>query len=242
MLLVGRAGILGKRLPQRQMLRLGAVRQPRGVGGEKSERGAGVLAVLGDVEVHAAHQVPCRIAALQELLHAAFGFGQLGVESCVQFPPQIAEHRASEVFRAGHGRGAQRQALQFLLQGAGNAGARRTRIAFLPGTERGDEARAELAPVGIHRRQRRPGFVRAKKEEPVPRSAFERPLQTQCQRAIEGRSGVVASQRQPAVRGETQTERGGVHVATLQLSRTKRGQTPSSGWIRQSGRPGSSQP
>ena len=64
----------------------------------------------------------------------------------------------------------------------------------------------------------------------------------QCQRAIEGRSGVVASQRQPAVRGETQTERGGVHVATLQLSRTKRGQTPSSGWIRQSGRPGSSQP
>ena len=53
-------------LPQRKMLRLGVRRQPRGISRQKSEGRCFVLAVFGQVEVHAADKVPRRVAAFQE--------------------------------------------------------------------------------------------------------------------------------------------------------------------------------
>ena len=74
-ILVGRARIFAESLPQRKMLRLGVRRQSSGIGREKSKWGCIVLAVLGEVEVHAADKIPRRVAALQELLYAALRFG-----------------------------------------------------------------------------------------------------------------------------------------------------------------------
>ena len=89
-LAVARAGVLLQRLAERQMLRLAFGRKPRRVGRQERERRLLVLAVLGEIEVHAADQVPGRMAALEELLHGEPGLGQLGIEGRVD-----ARHRSA---------------------------------------------------------------------------------------------------------------------------------------------------
>ena len=74
-LLVFRAGIFAQSLAERQMLRFGFGREPSGIRGEKCERRIWILAVLGNIEMDAADQVPGRIPAFQKILHACFGFG-----------------------------------------------------------------------------------------------------------------------------------------------------------------------
>ena len=73
-LAVLRAGIFLQGLAERQMLRLGLRRQPRRVGRQEGERRFLVLAVLGQIEMHAPDQVPGGIAALEELLNGEPGF------------------------------------------------------------------------------------------------------------------------------------------------------------------------
>ena len=214
--LVRRARVLAQRLPQRQMLRLGLRRQPRRIGREKCERGIGILAVLGKVEMHAAHQVPGRIAPLQELLHAAFGFGQLDCKGRVQFLPQSLKHCGRQILGAGHRRRCQRNALQFFGGGGRNA---HTPGVLLLGAERGHVARAEFAPIGVHRRQRGPRFVRAQQQKPVARSAFESGPQTVLQPAIKRRCVGVVNQDEPAVRSERE-------VQTLGTRRKRRKRLP----------------
>ncbi len=86
---------------QRQMLRLGVRREPRGVGRQKRKGRLRIVAVFGQIEVDAADQVPRRVAALQELLHAAFGLRQFDAEGGVQSLPEAAEDLPSDL-RATH--------------------------------------------------------------------------------------------------------------------------------------------
>ena len=79
-LLVGRAGVLAQRLAERQVLGLAVRREPGGVGREEGEGRLLVLAVLGEVEVHPAHDVPGRVQALEEVLDRGLRFGLLGGE------------------------------------------------------------------------------------------------------------------------------------------------------------------
>jgi hypothetical protein len=203
---VGRAGVLAQCLPQRQMLRLGLRRKTRGVGGQKRERGIGVPAVLRKVEMHAAHQVPGGVAALQKILHAALGFGQLHTESRVQLLPQSFQHRGRQVLRPHHERRRQRHPLQFFVRRGRHA------HALLLRAQRSDVARAEFAPPGEHRRQCGAHFVRAQQQEPVARSPLESRQQTIRERGIQRRRGGIVSQHQVAVRGERQAERSRVHA------------------------------
>jgi hypothetical protein len=69
--------------------------------------------------MHAAHQVPGGVAALQKILHRRLGFGQLFGESRVQLLPQSFQHRGRQVLRAHHGRRRQRHALQFFVRRLG---------------------------------------------------------------------------------------------------------------------------
>ena len=102
--LVGRARILAQSLPQRKMLGLGIRRQPRGIGGEKGERRIRVFAIFGQIEVHAADQVPRRVPALQEVLYPAFRLCQFDAECGVQFLPEGAKDLRGQILRASHGR------------------------------------------------------------------------------------------------------------------------------------------
>ena len=152
--------------------------------------------------MHPAHQVPCRIPALQKILHAAFGFGQLNAKGRVQFPPQSLEHRGCQILRAHHGRRCQRHALQFVVRRGRNPRSLPRRIAILLRAESGHVARAKFAPIGRRRRQRGPGLVRSQQQKPVARSAFESSQQTVRQPAVETRRLGVVSQDEPAVRTE----------------------------------------
>jgi hypothetical protein len=62
------------------MLRLRLNREPRRVGRQECKRRLFVLPFLGEIEVHAANQVPGGMAAFEELLHGELGYGQFGIE------------------------------------------------------------------------------------------------------------------------------------------------------------------
>ena len=62
------ARVLAQSLRKRHVLRPGVCRQARGVRRQEGERRLGIIAVFGKVEVHPPHQVPCRVAALEEVL------------------------------------------------------------------------------------------------------------------------------------------------------------------------------
>src|SRR5580704_7585585 len=89
-------------------------REPCRIGGEKSEWGVRVLAVLGKIEVNAANQVPCRIPPLQEILHTTFRFGQLDPERRIEFLPQSVEDCRRQIFRAGQRGRRERDFLELL--------------------------------------------------------------------------------------------------------------------------------
>ena len=96
---------------------------------------------------------------------------------------------------------------------------RHTPGVLLPGTDRGHVACAEFAPIGIHRRQRRPHFVRAQQQNTVTRTAFQSDPQTVLQPAVKRRCAVVVSQDEPAVWSE-------MEIQTLGTRRKRRKRLP----------------
>ena len=159
--LVCRSGIFAKSLPQWEMLSLRIRRQPRGVGGQKSERRIRIFAVLGQIEVHPADQVPRRVPALQEFLYPALRLRQFDAECGIQFLPEGTKDLRAQILRASHRRGSQNQPVQ--LRG----GRRRDRhfprrgIGIRVRTKGGHVPCAEFSPVGEDRRNRASGFSRS---------------------------------------------------------------------------------
>ena len=70
-LLVRRACVFAERLTERKVLGFGVCGKPGRVGGEKCEGSLIIPAVFGEIEVHAANQVPRGVAALEEVLDRA---------------------------------------------------------------------------------------------------------------------------------------------------------------------------
>ena len=70
-LLVRRACVFAERLTERKVLGFGVCGKPGRVGGEKREGSLIIPAVFGEIEVHAANQVPRGVAALEEVLDRA---------------------------------------------------------------------------------------------------------------------------------------------------------------------------
>ena len=98
------AAIFLQSLAERQVLRLGGSRKARGVGREEGEGRLLVLAVLGEIEVDPADQVPGGMTALEEFLQRERGLGQLGVKRHIHAAPKTGEHLHRQIFRADHRR------------------------------------------------------------------------------------------------------------------------------------------
>src|SRR6516225_879419 len=86
------------------MLGLRASRQPRRVGGQKRKWGLFVPAVLRQIEVHAADEVPRRILRPEEFLDGYAGRLPLVMEGRFQSFPQPVQYVSRKILRAGHRR------------------------------------------------------------------------------------------------------------------------------------------
>src|SRR4051794_12721043 len=120
--------------------------EPGRISREKGKRRVRILAIFGEVEVHASDEVPCRIAALEELLNVDLRFRKFCRESGIEFLPQRAEHLRSEVLAAGHRRRDGYQMLDFLSKRYRDSLART--LSALLGAQGRHVACANLAPVG----------------------------------------------------------------------------------------------
>ena len=90
--LVGGAGVFAQRAAERQVLRLGVRRQLRRVGRQKRERRVIVPAVLGEVEMDAADEMPRRVLALEKRLDRRLRFGELGSKRRGDLSPERFEN------------------------------------------------------------------------------------------------------------------------------------------------------
>ena len=91
------------------------------VGREKGERRVRILAILGQIEMHAADQVPRRVATLQKLLDVRIWIRQARVEmraSNSRHKPR--GRRPVKILRSGHRRRRQRDPLHLFLGGLGH--------------------------------------------------------------------------------------------------------------------------
>ena len=77
------------------MLRLRLNRKSRRVGRQKRKRCVFVLSILGEIEVHAADEVPSRMTALEEILDGELGCSELGIEGGIDPMPQVRQQRRS---------------------------------------------------------------------------------------------------------------------------------------------------
>ena len=142
--------------PSGRCCALALAAKPRGVGCQKGEGRIQVFAVFGQIEVHAADQVPRGVPALQEVLYPAFRLRQFDAERGVQFLPEGAQDlRASDT---------PRQSWEAPRAPAGPT-PRRAAPGPSSASELSAEGRhvacAEFSPVGEDRRKRGSGFSRS---------------------------------------------------------------------------------
>ena len=171
---VGRAGVFAQRLAERQMLRLGLRREPRGVGRHEGERRPVVAAVLGEIEMHAADQVPGRVQALQEALEVGLRGGQRRAPAPLRSRPQRAQHVGRQVFGARHHRRRQHQSRRVRLRLAAGCPGSGAPSAPDVQAQRRHVARGEPAPPDEDRRQGVPDLAGAELQQPVAAAPRER--------------------------------------------------------------------
>jgi hypothetical protein len=188
------ARVLLQRLAERQVLRLGRAGEPRGVGGEEREGRLLVAAVLGEVEVDAADQVPGRALRVEEVLERLARGGVGRAQRVAELGPQRGERVGGDVLAASHRRRGARQ--------LGQLGERRRdrRRRLGAGADRRDVARGEVAPEAERRRQRRADLGRAEPEEAGAGAVGEGGDQARGDVGRQGRGVVVVGQCEPAVR------------------------------------------
>ncbi len=160
------------------MLRPCLKRKPRRVGRQEGKRRVFVFAVLGEIEVDAAHEVPGGMAAFEKLLHGELGCRQFGIEGRIDAMPQVGQQGRRQVFRAGHRRNGEDHLLQLRVRWCRH----RWLDATLANSGKRTQCRyvgaPELPPVRQHRWQNRANFVSAQTQQSVSRAVCERLLQS----------------------------------------------------------------
>ena len=163
-LLVGSGSVFAQGLAQRPVLRLPLRRQPGGVGGEEGEGKLLVLAVLGQMDVNAADEIPGRVARLQEDAERLARGLQFGVQRGVELLPQPLQHPGRQVFRPVHRRRRPRQRLQ--LASIRRRHTPRQVLRYLgQRAQRGQVAHGQIPPPRDHRRQGRADVFSAKPQQ-----------------------------------------------------------------------------
>jgi hypothetical protein len=169
--------------------------------------------------MHAADQIPRRVAPPEERLDGEPGLGQLGIEGGIHRAPEIGEHAGRQILRAGHGRSGRGQVSQIVLRGEGH-GRLRARLADRgKRAERGHIARAKLAPISEHGRQAGLDLVGAQSEQPVPGSSLKGLLQPRALYGLE-RQALLARlpEREHAMRRQSERQ---VHAGVILRPRSR---------------------
>ena len=76
----------------------------RNIGGEKGERVFGVLAVFGEIEMHAPDMAPPAVARGQKSVQIETAGGLFGVKRFGKLAPQPSQRVGVEIFAAAHRR------------------------------------------------------------------------------------------------------------------------------------------
>ena len=205
-LAVLRAGIVLQGLAERQMLRLAFAPRAASCRSPGTRRALLVPSVLGQIEMHAPDQVPGGMAALEKVLDGKLRLREFGVEGGVRLRPEIGEHVRRQVFRAGHRRNRRGDRHQFVVGRRSDRRLRALSVDVRQRAQRRHVARAEIAPVGQHRRHGRPDLVRAEPQQPMPGPARERLLEPRPQLGRHFRRVRGLAQRQRAMRRENRRE------------------------------------
>jgi hypothetical protein len=168
---VRRPCILFQRLAQRNVLDLAMFRQPVRIGREKGKGGLLILPVLREVEVHAPDHIPCRVHALEELLHRCPGRSQIGRERFADIAPERRQNFLTQIFSSGHCRRCCGQQADVFRSG------RKLLAMFIgigSGAQGGNEAACELAPERECGREELIHLCGAKPEQTMSTPAGER--------------------------------------------------------------------
>ena len=166
--------------------------RPVRVGGQEGERRVGVLAVLGQVEVHAADGVPGGVELPQRVLDGSLRGGKALANRIADRAPQVPKdvRRSGTRRRPLAARPRPRPRVQH-RSGQGSAAGFDTP----PGApavlglsaERVDVSRREVAPVGERRGKRRLDLAGAELQEPATRAAGEGLAEAGCRGSIQVR-------------------------------------------------------
>ena len=156
------------------MLRLALGRQARGVGGQEGERCVRVLAVFRQVEMHAADQVPGRVARFEEGLERQLGRCQFLVQGGIQLVPQCGQQLGRKVFCACYGRRIGDQDFEIFGGRCGDCDL----TAVWRGAQGRDIARRHITPPGPGRRQNLADLSRSQLQQAMP--AAQRKNRAQC--------------------------------------------------------------
>ena len=188
------------------MLSLGLRGQARRVGGEEGEWRFRILAVLRQVEMHPAYQIPDRVAALEKFLQGTVGFSKLCLEGLAHTAPQRAKNLGGEIFCACHDWRRVCQPGQFRRIVRRRPDRRAVLVTALGSAEGGDEPGSEIPPPGKYRRKDCPCVVHAKREQAVSASPCEGALEAFGPVCIQNAAVIGSRQRQCAVRRQNQGE------------------------------------
>ena len=148
-------------------------RQARGVGGQEGKRPFRVAAVLGQIEVDTADQIPGRVQRLEESLQISSGCGECRGKRGAEIGPQPTQDIGGQVFRPRHHRGRQDECGEFGLGRRGNGGqdcgGRPLSGPTRPvKTDRLHIAYGEIAPPDEGGRQGLADLARSKLQQPIP--------------------------------------------------------------------------
>ena len=182
------------------MLSLRLRGQARRISGEEGEWRLRILAVLGQVEMHPAYQIPDRVAALEKFLQGTVRFSELCLEGLAHTAPQRSKNLGGEIFCACHNWRRVCQPGQFRGIVRRRPDRRAVFVSALGSAKRGDKPGAEIPPPGKDRRENRPCVVYAKREEAVSASPCEGALEAFGPVCIQNAAVIGFYQSQNAVR------------------------------------------
>ena len=204
---VRRAGVFAQRLAERQVLRFRMRRKASRVGREKGERRRLVAAVFGEIEMHAADEIPRGIPALEELLDGKPRLAEFRTERALELAPQIAQDGGAQILRAGDRRRGGREGLQFLRRRRARMHLRTKRLCIRQRADRVHIARAEFAPVAENGRQGGGDLFRAELQQSVTGAAREGIVESSRDSRVERRSVLRGRKGQMAVRRQGRGKR-----------------------------------
>ena len=187
----------------------------------KAKGASRIFAVLGQIEVHAADQVPRGVPALQEFLDPAFRLGQFDAECGVQFLPEGAEGPLAVRYSAPVMGGAAKASWSSSAAGgAGTCAFRCDALGIRLRAEGGHVPCAEFSPVGEDRRKRGPGFSRSELEKTMARSTRESIPQALSKLGVKCQGVILLDQAETTVRSQDRGKENRTHAENLPASPT----------------------